>query len=429
MATPRDMRYAVPASRGVKAGTFVGGKLAGAPALEALLPEGSFDVGISAVAGDVVLSDVVAAGALRGESVPAWLEGRPLWEWFEIPGTALSSVPPSPVPVGYNGPRSKIDCWCGATLKRDGSVYILGAAGGHQDYSGNEVNSIELNVDAPAWIERRGPTPNAYVIDNTQYFLQEPDGRYRPNPTHTYSATQFIDSMNKMLIMPSAGVYSTDLFPPAPVGFPYTGVTRIHSFDLATDDWDGPDHLSQYPGGGLDYYGCLSVKHPVTEDIYYSWNSGDGFYRYRPSSDTWTKLSNVTRAPWYVGSAIDPIRNRILTVGGYSATAPSVLNLTGATVPASFNGPNVADLTFGPYSGVVWDEANENFLVFYNDAGGISTRRVHPTTWYVDNPVTGTLPATRTAGIHNSVQYVPELKGVVIANDYFGNMKFMRTST
>jgi hypothetical protein len=54
---------------------------------------------------------------------------------------------------------------------------------------------------------------------------------------------------------------------------------------------------------------------------------------------------------------------------------------------------------------------------------------VNASTWYVDQPtITGTKPAARTNGIHNSFRYVPNLKGVVLANDYFGNVKFMRTA-
>ena len=88
--------------------------------------------------------------------LPAWASPLPLWEWYEIPNTALSALDSSlgivtGNPPGITGPSSKITAWCGATLKRQGSVYLLGACGGHGDYAGNEVDALALNTDTPQW--------------------------------------------------------------------------------------------------------------------------------------------------------------------------------------------------------------------------------------------------------------------------------------
>lgn len=48
--------------------------------------------------------------------------------------------------------------------------------------------------------------------------------------------------------------------------------------------------------------------------------------------------------------------------------------------------------------------------------------------WAVDLPTISGSVAQRSNGIHNAAQYVPELKGVVLANSYTGNVKFMRTA-
>ena len=64
------------------------------------------------------------------------------------------------------------------------------------------------------------------------------------------------------------------------------------------------------------------------------------------------------------------------------------------------------------------------------NSGGVRVRRVNPATWAVDEPsVSGSAPASRQNGILNSVQYAPELGGIVIANSYTGDMYFMKTSS
>lgn len=120
----------------------------------------------------------------------------------------------------------------------------------------------------------------------------------------------------------------------------------------------------------------------------------------------------------------------MLIVGDYSGNLnPRVRDLSGNSIAVNFTGLGPDVLKMGGYPGVVYDETNDVFLVFKNTASGILTYRVDANTFVVDEPnISGTLPATRQNGIQNSIQYVPELGGVVIANSYYGNVKFMRTA-
>lgn len=355
-------------------------------------------------------------------TLPAWVAALPLWQWYEIPNTALASVDPTPRALGSTGPSSKIIAWCGACLKRSGSVYMLGAAGGHADYAGNEVDALALNVATPQWVQLRGPTPNAEIINATQFYLDN-----RPSATHTYWATQFIESLNRMVVFSSFGVNGP--FPAAPANFPYLDDKRSFSFDLAKGDWDAPDYIAQYPGTG-GYLAALCVKHPWTNDVYYSKNAGSGWYRWTSANNTWSRLSDATRDPWFAGAAIDPLRNRMLLVGSYSPTAPEVRTLDGSKIAATFTGLGAAALTQNGYPGVQYDESTDRYMVAYNAGTTIKILRVHPETWFVDEPAfTGSIPASRINGLQNSMQYVPELKGLVVANSHSGNVFFVRTHT
>ncbi len=360
----------------------------------------------------------MAAGPL-----PAWVSALPLWHWHEIPNTALSSVDPSPQPLGINGPKSKIDAWCGATLKRVGSVYLIGAAGGHADYAGNEVNALQLNTANPRWVELRGPTPNTQVLNNTAYYL---DGR--PGATHTYSQTQFINSENRLIILSRDGVSSANTFPDPPANFAYVGEQWSKSFSLTTGDWQPAETIPVFPGSG-DTPGALCAKHPWTEDVYYSRNYGTGWYRWTRETNTWNRLSGASRSPWYVGAAIDPRRDRMLVVGGFSPINPLLLGLDGSGLNPTFTGLGATALRVTNYPGVLYDETLDAYIVVYNDTDSIQILTVKADTLEVARPATtGTPPATRRNGIHNAAQYVPELRGFVLANKHGGNVYFMRTA-
>lgn len=356
-------------------------------------------------------------------ALPTWVSNLPLWQWYAIPNTALSSVEPSPRPCGNTGPASKIEAWNGATLKREGSVYLIGAAGGHGDYCGNEVDALKLNTITPQWVQLSPPSANSAVINTSQFYLD-----LKPSATHTYYATQFVNARNRLFVLPSQGMLLYGL-PNAPIEWPYFGGRGYSfSFNMATNSWDAPDYVGYYPGGGA-YQAALAAKHPVTEDIYYN-RDGGGWWKWTQATNSWSQLSSTNMGN-FAGAAIDPIRNRMLLIGSYNNDKdPRVANLNGTQIPVDFGGLGPAALRLGNYPGVVYDEANDKFLVFANDGTNIQVYRVDAATWSVDSPsISGTLPSARKNGIQNSVQYVPELGGVVIANDYYGNVLFMRTSS
>ncbi|MBI3348050.1 MAG: hypothetical protein HY020_12685 [Burkholderiales bacterium] len=356
-------------------------------------------------------------------TLPAWAKGLAAWQWAPIAGTALSKIEPNPRPLGITGPSAKIDTWCGASLKRKGSVYMLGAAGGHADYAGNEVNALDLLADQPAWAELRGPSATTDLLNKTQFYLDN-----RPAASHTYYASQFIDRLNRLVVFPSAGLNGS--FPATPTNYAYTGTTRSFSFDFGKKDWDAPDYVARLPNDNGDLNACLCVRHPLTGDVYYSRNGSNDWYRWTSTANRWDRLSSVARTLWYAGAAIDTKRNRMLVVGGYSAVAPMVLNLNGSTQQVTFGGLGASALTLsGGYPGVVYDESNDLYIVVFNADGNIKILTVRAGDLYVDSPtLSGPTPAARTNGIQNSVQYVPELKGIVIANNYYGDVYFMKTA-
>lgn len=353
-------------------------------------------------------------------TLPEWVATLPLWHWYEIPNTALSSVDPAIRALGVTGPRSKIDAWCGACLKRHGSVYMLGAAGGHADYAGNEVDALTLNVATPRWIQLRGPTPNTDIINAAQFYLDR-----RPSAAHTYYATQFIEPLDRMMVFASPGAFGP--FPLAPNDWPYLGDKRSFSFNVATGDWDTPDYVAQFPGSG-GQFASLCVKHPWTHDVYFSRGSGSGLYRWASASNTWSRLSNATGRSWYAGAAIDPLRDQMLIVGGYIASPPEVRALDSSKIAASFSGLGASVLTLSGYPAVIYDEAMDRYVVAFNSGAFIKILYVHPETWLVDEPaMAGIAPAARANGVQNAMQYVPELRGFVVANRHNGNVYFVRT--
>lgn len=301
---------------------------------------------------------------------------------------------------------------------------MLAAAGGHSDYCGNEHNEIELNTEVPAWVQRKASTVAAQIHQRTPVYLDN-----SRSASHTYWATQYDNVNDRMLIVSTGGPFDANGVPNCDPSWPYQmGGNVLMGLDRATNLWTAPTQLAAFPFGSTSS-ADMCCTDPLTSDVYFVKSQQGRLWRYSPAANSWTDVGAWFLNGGYAGSAVDPVRNRLLCVGDVNGVrSPEVRSTTNAAaVSVSFGGLGAAALQMGGYPGVVYDEANDCFLVAKNGAQ-IEVYRIDAATYAVDLPaITGTKPAQRPNSICNSFQYVPELKGVVIANSYTGNVQFMRT--
>jgi hypothetical protein len=310
-------------------------------------------------------------------------------------------------------------------------VYLIGASGGHADYAGNEVNALDLSAATPKWTMIGAPSANVDIVDAAAVYL---DGRR--SSTHTYYGQQFDDRNDRLVILPAPGMGWSSL-PRPPDTAPYNEPHLVMGFDVGRREWDPVDAYPIWPGArSSDFTACLACTDPVNGYFYYARNYDNGrLWRFSTASKTWQQLGSIGHQN-YAGSAVDHTRGRILIVGGYSPTAPRVVSIAGAGLSVSFGGLGASAITASGYPAVVYDDVRDAFLVFVN-TNPISVYMVDARTWEVSAPpvtahpslpTNSTRPTARTNGLHNSVQYAPELRGIVVANSYAGNVYYMRTS-
>jgi hypothetical protein len=376
-----------------------------------------------------------AIAPLGGVDVPAWVAAAAPWQWVEIPNTALSSTPPTVVSAGQ--PDKKITAWTGAGLKRRGSVYMLGAAGGHTDYAGNDVNALTAGNSTPAWSEVRASTPLAQLYSNSPYYAD-----HRPGAAHTYHATHYSYKFDAMIVYMRTGISSgfPGVFDP-PGGWPYVNSDAWSKvFRFENRDWVFGNaaylpvpYNSVFAGlSGTNTDTALGFSDPTNDDYYMSGSAGGGWWRFNAATRTWGTTGGGNRSPWYAGTAVDWTRKQLWVVGGFAPSAPLLMNYAGTvTIPVTYTGDGVASVTFqGGYPAAAYDEANDALLAFFQDGTGqIRCRRVQCATRAVSTPVmTGSIPGDRGNGVHNSVQFAPELGGVIAKPSYTQNARFMKTA-
>lgn len=340
-------------------------------------------------------------------TVPAWLSSAPLREWRQLPNTM--------------SPREVAD-YCGLAWRDDGTGLEAwsGANGGHGgNLTNNRVMSIRLDVDAPAWVQRKAAS-DATGWDTRGTLPYFADGL--PAPRHTYWYNWWVPQRQRYMLLGGR------FFGSGAYDHPVTD-----GFDPVTNQWDP---AMTYPNHSDRVTFLMNGAHMSLGNE--SWGRLD------PTTMTWTSgrvtgTGTIARA----GHAWDSRRNRIFhlssgdnwSVGGAVNTAlvdPTVTPWTKTAI--SFN-PSTAWTEFQAASmgflgsTLVYDPDADCFY-FYNGGaeGPQKVFRVTPnmtTTWDMEViATTGLTPmnsiGTGGGGVHTKFYYSSRLRTVflVVGNQH-----------
>ena len=339
--------------------------------------------------------------------VPAWVNALALGQWYEIPNTKMSSLPNE-----IGGGWAKVAAWTSFVADpRTSKVYSV-ANGGHGDYSGNEVDALELERDDPRWVEVLARTPQASYTGCSEYYA---DGR--PTARHTYYGVT-IDEFNDRIML-FGGVWSCG------IGLP--SLSTIDSYNIGGNSYSPSGTHPRLPAPFNNWW-INYTANPLTGDVYAITTGGPG--RWNRSSNTFTAslgASGSVSIGGYTMSAFDTTRGRIYAQGGddRSHHIYTLSNNTWTTVTVTgANAGNVANLSQGA---MIYVPALDAYLVRALPSGG-TVYRIDASTFVATTLATTNgsgVPATMN-GPFNKFLYVPRLGGAVYVPDYGSNAWFLR---
>lgn len=365
--------------------------------------------------------------------LPAWLAGAELNQWIEIPGSVHAGSPAAPTddPTNlYCGSNNRL-AFCGAALK--GTELFLAAAGGHDDYSGNQVTSIDIGVDNPQWQLRHAATPPLQRTKDAAYYA---DGK--PSSRHTYWSSHYSAYHNRVFLFGCRAAYGTGGFT----------ASVLDGFNPNTNAWDP---AGTWPsGGGI---------HCIDSDGN-GWGVGinlGGFIKWTKETATSATVATFD-PPSGVPLAHDSKRNQLFSLSWGSGedlygTASKAYKYPMAGTSRTLITFNASDAWTKwqqdrtEYGAMEYDPDNDRFL-FYDGRGLFGDERDLSSTprmgrIYVIKPNSGnvwdmnilslaagsiTPASTLGAGVLNRFRYVPALRGFVLMARGTSSLYFLRTA-
>ena len=416
MPSPTADFYSVASGQPVYAGRFAAGRLSGAVTLDDAVAAGAFGVNASALSGAVALDNAVAAGAFAGYVVPTWLSGA-VGQWAQISGTTA--------PIHSND-------FCGAAWRESGGVIEIGsvASGGHSDNpTDNSVWTLQINVNTPAWVQRRGPSvATGWNIDGStgNYFPSD----NRPVPRHTYWYNWWSPELGRYMMFGAKSVGTS--------AFDYI---KTDGFDPVANDWDAPGTYPDVSGSGR-----IAVRDPGTGNFYSTGNNE--MYKFLPATKTWAFVGAVSGAAINRGSdAFDTLRGFIyhLSAGDSWSAGGSILSAkvnpaTAVSTAISFNASSAltnlqSEGTAGNLIGSQV-EYNADLDLYYLYSGAIASQagKIYVITpnasavWDISfMPTTGVTPAVSPGYSWTKFKYISALKALMLVVGG-QNVYFIRTA-
>ncbi len=297
------------------------------------------------------------------------------------------------------------------------SEIILAANGGHSDYSGNQVTSLDLAHDAPAWVLRSAAS--AVVAMDVPYYA---DGK--PSSRHTYWSTIWNAQHNRLMLHYTRFCYGRGV-----------SFTNSNGFDLDTNTWDAQGTWANgFSAGCADANGdCYAMG-----VNYFSLN------KWTAATDSWATVATFADAINVNPVCFDTRRSHLFALawgdGQGDGTGLNALRIAGTTKTTITFNPSAALTQFQSdapaYSAMEYDPVNDQYL-FYEGAAG-RTGRVYvvkpndSAVWDLSILSLGsgsvTPDAAVGAGMYNRFKYVAALGGFVSMNSGTGNVYFLRTA-
>ncbi len=352
---------------------------------------------------------------------PAWMNGKSLNEWIEIPNTA-----------GAGG--SAIGAFSGFAIREANSELIVAAAGGHGDSSDNRVVSLVLETNQPKWQLRIAPSPYP-KMDVAHY----PDGT--PSSRHTYHHNFYVESLKRIFLFGCRGAFGNAYH-----------FRDVDAFSLETNQWDPPGTWASLPSDST--FGA--VKLTGTDDVFtgtlHKWTASEALKSSQAgtssSTSVWSKpIKTVLSDPIHWPLAHNKFRNELFSLQwadgmGYSGQqiyASRIDLAKGVQTRVTFKASPVVDLFIAEkptYAALEFDPENDRFL-FYSGQGAAAGRV------YVIKPADGNewemsllstisgsaMPGPApSSGVNSNFLYVPRLKGFVLLPNQRSNLFFIKTA-
>lgn len=380
-------------------------------------------------------------------SLPEWLSGADVFEVVQIPNTNIKEDYTPTINHPQEGNWELIvDSETGCAVKEDDSTIIIPWAGGHADGCYNQIVTLRLSDNVPAFEEFDPGSENSIIPSSPQTgttlsYLS--DGR--PIGAHNYDRAYFLNEG-----IPSLGTTPRLVRMQTPATWAWNATSQVcasYLWDesvLPEDRTDPAGTIPDIPAVGTQLVTATTCKDPLTDDIF--WWHGTSIWKWTRATNSWGTAAWKTGFPTN-GGLMRPIACNgsqfVVAYGAILGEPPYVYSMDIVTKvvsgPLLVTGSGAAGFQDirgtaggGTRARLIWvPPLNSYLLMRGNGATGnniIYRLQYNGTDWVSEAlPLTGVaIPSQTALGPQSKMQWIPGLNGVFYADRGENDMFFFR---
>ena len=328
--------------------------------------------------------------------------------WNAIPNSNLRSVCP---PNGFGGSSYAFNSQCnGVTAAWNSGAFdttrnrLIVWGGGHDDYYGNELYSMNLSTLAMTRLNN----PSVPVATSCVESLTNPFG---PNVRHTYDGLAYMQHVDRLISVS---------------GDPACNPTRV-STDIWTYSFSNGTWQQMSPSGdnilmgfqATDTEGTAVSYDPVSQFVFIDNRLGLLTYNFATNTLKIRNNQGGNYRAFEATTVIDPIRRYLYTIGGGQMWRWDISAIMAGDTTATIPNPTAISSSGGsaivsaPHPGLAWDSTNQRVVAW---SGGNTVYALNGAT----NAWTGTTfsggPAAIAQGTFKRWSYSPTSNVFVVVN-------------
>jgi len=206
--------------------------------------------------------------------------------------------------------RWVIRAWNGGVADTNANRLILWG-GGHVNYYGNEIYSLNLTANPITLTRLKDPTvPTNYANNNNCVESIPPGTGTAPNSREDYGGLAFIPTVDVMYILNGSLACNVGNGSGATWTIPLNNLSNSTSWVYENSTMTGPQPNDN------DAYGTIAVYDPNSGLVFVSDNSSLYTYNYLTNTTTRVTAQYGFNTSIYLSGAIDPVRKLFVAVGG-----------------------------------------------------------------------------------------------------------------
>ncbi len=322
--------------------------------------------------------------------------------WHEMPNTKIVDQCPNPTTYsdiqGDDGCQGIVSAW-GSALADTARSRLVIWGGGHTDYWGNEIYSLELSADPVKMVRLTDPSHGSAIANLSSCPDAYSDGN--PAPRHTGGSLEYL---------PTQDSYFTHGFGLPPCGDFGDG---LWMFDPKGASWSEKSPSSNKPNPGENGSFPMHAYDPTSGKIFEVEVNTGVFWSYDPTTNSWSNLANIDGCTNLDGNAvIDPSRDAYICVGGGDAQR---ISLKSPYTVTNLSFTNCGTLASDDAPGFAFDSTDDKFVAWN---GGNDVYTYDPDSDSCSSQTyTGGPGAQQQNGTFGRFRYFPSADVFVLVND------------